>query len=131
MNNLKIGTAVVLLLILAFYAGRATAPGQKSAESQKVAKNVTTIIREVKRADGSTETVTEIVDKTKESSSKQLTVVAGQKQNLILSATASASADQTAPVYGLLVQKSILNKVIIGLGANTDKQAMLTVGWSF
>lgn len=98
-------------------------------EKEVVKNNVVTKI--VERKDGSKETTITDTSTIKKDSTIS-TAVLPPKKTLTLSATATSTTD-LKPIYGILVQKVVLAplNISVGLGLNTDKQALLTVGMEF
>jgi hypothetical protein len=101
-------------------------------EKEVIKRDVVTVIREIVKPDGSKETVTEIVDHSRENSSKSETVVKLAKAQYQLALLASTSAERLAdPVYGLQIQRRLLGPVWGGLSLNTDKQITFNLGLEF
>jgi lipopolysaccharide export LptBFGC system permease protein LptF len=101
-------------------------------EKEVIKRDVVTVIREIVKQDGSKETVTEIVDHSRENSSKSETVVKLAKAQYQLALLASTSAERLAdPVYGLQIQRRLLGPVWGGLSLNTDKQITFNLGLEF
>ncbi|MBK9292815.1 MAG: hypothetical protein IPM52_14500 [Bacteroidetes bacterium] len=106
---------------------------QTVVERETIKKDVRTIIKHVERKDGSKETVTTIVDNSKESSNRTETIVKAAQAQWLLSPLLKIDAKQglTEPVYGLMVQRRVLGPGWLGVAATTDKQIMATIGLEF
>lgn len=101
-------------------------------QKEVVRKDVVTVIKEVVRKDGSRETVTEIVDRSRENSSRTETKVSTKKSEWSLSLLLKSDASKLGePVYGLMAQRRLLGPVWVGVGASTDRQIMATIGLEF
>ena len=98
-------------------------------QKEVVRKDVVTVIKEVVRKDGSRETVTEIVDRSRENSSRTETKVSTKKSEWSLSLLLKSKLGE--PVYGLMAQRRLLGPVWVGVGASTDRQIMATIGLEF
>lgn len=82
-------------------------------EREVVRKDIVTVIKEVVRPDGSKETVTEIVDRSKESSRRHETVSkAAQPQ---WSVGAYTTFNETIPTYTLTIDRRILGPFSVGV----------------
>lgn len=130
----KLLVASIALLVAfggGYFYGYKTSPETEIKEVDKTKKNVTTTVKEVVRADGSRETVTVIVDKSKESSKKVTEITPPPVRTVTVSATVQTGLD-FKPTYGILLQKPFLaDKVEVGLGVNQKGEVMGTLGWNF
>lgn len=125
------GIAALALFGTGYWYGHATVAQTVATETETTKKNVVTIIHETKRPDGTIETSTQIIDKSKEKSVASIITVA-DKRAVTLSATASVDYKDLQPTYGLLVQKPFLaEKIELGAGVDTTGRFMLILGWNF
>ena len=122
---------VIAALAAGTLLGYRLAP-QKTVEIEKEVIRNNIVTRIVTKPDGSTETTTTDTSTIKKDSSTSTVIPPAQKV-VTVSATVQSYLDNVKPVYGLLVQKTVLAPInlSVGVGLNTDKQAMLTLGWTF
>lgn len=99
-------------------------------EKEVIRKDVRTIIREVVRPDGSKETTTEIVDRSKQDNSSSHTV-STYRANWQAAVTAKADLSNLQPVYGVQVGYRVLGPAWVGVGISTDKTVTAFVGFEF
>jgi hypothetical protein len=116
---------------LGYWKGNSAVPKTVEVEKEVIKRDVKTVVREITRSDGSKETITEIVDKTKEQASRSTTVIPPAKIAAIISATAQSNYKDLRPVYGVLVQRPIMERLVVGAGINTEGTAVVTLGWAF
>ena len=101
-------------------------------EKEVIKKDVQTIIKEVVRPDGTKETVTTIVDHSKESSSKTLEQIVNKKNDWYVAAGAEARLSEiNNPYYKIEVNRRIIGDVFVGATANTNGSVGLQVGFQF
>lgn len=101
-------------------------------EKEVIKRDVVTVIKEVVRKDGTKETVTEIIDHSRENSSRSETVVKHAKAQYQLALVALTEPGRFAdPSYGVQLQRRLLGPVWGGLAATSDKQIMLSLGLEF
>lgn len=102
-------------------------------EKEVVKKDIQTVIKEVVRPDGTKETVTTIVDKSKESSSKTLEQIITKKNDWFVAAgiEAGSLSEIANPIYRLEVNRRVLGDIYVGVSATTNKSVGLQVGFSF
>ncbi len=101
-------------------------------EKEVVRKDVQTFIKEVVRPDGTKETVTTIVDKSKESSTKKLEQIVSKKNDWFVAAGAEARLnDLNNPVYKIEANRRILGDIYVGGTVNTQGAVGVQVGFSF
>ena len=122
---------VIAALAAGTLLGYRLAP-QKTVEIEKEVIRNNIVTRIVTKPDDSTETTTTDTSTIKKDSSTSTVIPPAQKV-VTVSATVQSYLDNVKPVYGLLVQKTVLAPInlSVGVGLNTDKQAMLTLGWTF
>ncbi len=135
MKNLLIALGSGLLIGAAgmFYLNK---PDTKSVQTEKetatTKKDIVTIVKEVTRADGTKEVVTTTTDKsTEKKDTSSSLVVQTAKANWLVGVSASASLDRLAPVYGIHAQRRVLGPAFVGIGLNTNKEALLSVAIEF
>lgn len=105
---------------------------QVEVEKEVVKKDVVTIVKEIVRPDGTKETTTTSTDKsTEKRDSTSSLVQTTAKKDWLLGVTASVLPDDLKPVYGILAQRRVLGPAFLGLGLNTNKQAILNVAIEF
>jgi len=124
--------AVVILAAfgLGYWKGNSAAPKTIEVEKETIKRDVKTVVREITRSDGTKETITEIVDKTKEQASRSNTVMPVPKTAVVVSATAQFDYKTLQPTYGVLVQKPF-DRLNVGLGVDSKGLIIGTVGWAF
>ena len=109
-----------------------TQSSTKIEEREVVKKDVQTVIKEVVRPDGTKETVTTIVDHSKESSKKTLEQLVMKQNDWFVAAGAEARLNElNNPIYKLEVNRRILGDVYVGATANTQGTFGLQIGFSF
>lgn len=87
-------------------------------EKEVIRKDIVTVIKEVVRPDGSKETVTEIVDRSKESSTRKETLTkAAQPQ---WSVGAYTTFNEKIPTYTVTVDRRILGPFSLGVYGQTN-----------
>jgi hypothetical protein len=134
MNN-KTKLIIVLVLIAgAFAAGRYSTPRTEttSKESETVKKDIVTIVKEITRPDGTKETNTTIVDRSKEKKEESRKEVIVPKRAVIsVSALVGYSIRDSAPVYGLSVSKEVMGPITIGAFGLNNGTIGVTIGSNF
>lgn len=101
-------------------------------EKEVIKKDVQTVIKEVVKPDGTKETVTTIVDRSKEASSKTLEQIVNKKNDWFVAAGAEARLNElNSPSYKLEVNRRIIGDVFVGATANTQGVVGLQVGFTF
>ena len=103
----------------------------KIEEREVVKKDVQTVIKEVVRPDGTKETITTIVDKSKENSSKSLQQLITKKNDWFVAAGAEMKLKDMQPVYKLEVNRRVLGDIFVGGTVNTQGSLGLQVGFTF
>ena len=129
-NKWLLGAALVLFGA-GYLLGNRAVPRSVTEQTTDTRKNVTTVTKRVKAPDGTVTTVVEKVDKSVRKDTKKDLVVPAPEQKVIVSGTARAGLGNLQPVYGVLVQKPLFSRLILGAGVDTVGQAQVTVGWSF
>lgn len=92
-----------------------------------IQKDTVTEVREVTKPDGSRETITVIVDKSKEKKESSK-VIAIAKPDWHLSVAAVGLKDR---YYQLQLERRVIGEIHVGVLANTKKEIGLTIGMSF
>lgn len=101
-------------------------------EKEVVRKDVQTVIKEIVKPDGSKETVTTIVDKSKESSTKQSEVIVNKKNDWFVAAGAEARLNNLQdPIYKIEANRRILGDIFVGATVNTQGAVGVQVGFTF
>ncbi len=101
-------------------------------EKEVVRKDVQTVIKEIVKPDGTKETVTTIVDKSKESSTKKLEQIVTKKNDWFVAAGAEARLnDLNNPVYKIEANRRILGDVFVGATVNTQGAVGVQLGFTF
>lgn len=96
-------------------------------ETEKVVKDVQTVIKVVTRPDGTKEEVTTILDKSRENKeSKSVKLISKPEWHISANGTVSSN-----PIYGLQVERRIVGDVFAGVGYNTDNKITVSVGIEF
>jgi hypothetical protein len=126
---------ILAALILGLIAGAALthrfAPRVevRTETEEVVRKDVHTIVKYVKRPDGSEETVTETTDRSKEK--KQSTVEISPPSMWAASVSVASHLDRRDPVYNLTVSRRVLGPFFLGIGGNTDGAGNVTLTMEF
>jgi len=136
-NKYFIGAVVLVgIFICGYQVGISTQSKTSIVETEKEVKqnNIITVIKEVKKSDGTVETVTTTTDKTKEIAEKKLAVsVIRPKNNLyhvsIAADTAIRGDDKKR--YSLSIDRVIISNFSAGLKIDTDKNIGVVLGISF
>ena len=115
---------------LGAFAGFKYANRSSSKESESISKDITETRKEITRPDGSKETTTVIVDRSKEKSDKSLLIVP-KKPDWHVSLSAELMQAKDGPVYGLQVERRILGPFSVGARLSTAKSIGLTLGAEF
>lgn len=101
-------------------------------EKEVIRKDVQTVIKEIVKPDGSKETVTTIVDKSKESSVKKSEEIVMKKNDWFVAAGAEARLnDLNNPVYKIEANRRILGDIYVGGTVNTQGAVGVQIGFSF
>ena len=125
----------IIIAIIAFIVGALGAkmlfPTVKEKtveiETEKVVKDVQTVIKVVTRPDGTKEEVTTILDKSRENKeSKSVKLISKPEWHISANGTISSN-----PIYGLQVERRIVGDVFAGVGYNTDNKITVSVGIEF
>lgn len=138
MTKRNIAIAGAVLLCLGYGIGRYVQPPKEVThteveEREVIRKDVTTIVREVTRPDGTKEIVTEIVDKTKEKKeSRQETTISKPVEKQWHAAVGlERELSSTTNIYSVTVERRVFLDAYVGLRVNTEKQVGITVGYEF
>lgn len=128
LRNILIG---VLVVILAFLLGRSTAP-VKIEEKVKVEKAIDTItvVKEIKRPDGTIEKETTQVDKSKITSQKSTTVESAKAMNKVALGMGYDFKDKSQ-VYNLSYERRLVGNIWVGAFGVSNGTVGLTVGLEF
>lgn len=101
-------------------------------EKEVIKKDIQTVIKEVVKPDGTKETITTIIDHSKESSSKTLEQIVNKKNDWYVAAGAEAKVTELQALsYKIEVNRRILGDVFLGATANTRGVVGLQVGFQF
>lgn len=100
-------------------------------EKEVIKKDIKTIIKEIVRPDGTKETVTEVVDHSKESKESKTSITTFKPKDWVIAATAETKDLRQQFAYGIHIQRRILGPVFVGITANTEKQFGASVGLEF
>lgn len=101
-------------------------------EKEVIRKDVQTVIKEVVKPDGTKETVTTIVDKSKESSIKKSEEIVMKKNDWFVAAGAEMRLnDLQNPVYKIEANRRILGDLYLGGTVNTQGAVGIQIGFSF
>ena len=101
-------------------------------EKEVIRKDVQTVIKEVVKPDGTKETVTTIVDKSKESSVKKSEEIVMKKNDWFVAAGAEMRLnDLQNPVYKIEANRRILGDIYLGGTVNTQGAVGIQIGFSF
>lgn len=135
MNNLKtIIAAVIIGLGLGAGITKAYFPKiqEVNIEKEVVRTDVRTVVKEVIRADGSKETVTETTDRTVKKEDKKSTIdkTPEPKMNKV-SAIVKYDFDEKKENYGVLVERRLVGPVFLGLYGDTKKNIGVSAGIEF
>lgn len=103
----------------------------KIEEREVIKKDVQTIIKEIVKPDGTKETVTTIVDHTKENSTKTLEQIITKKNDWYVAAGAETKLSDLTPVYKLEVNRRIISDIFIGATVNTQGVIGAQIGFQF
>lgn len=101
-------------------------------EKEVIKKDIQTVIKEVVKPDGTKETVTTIVDRSKESSKKTLEQIVTKKNDWFVAAGAEAKLNElNTPSYKVEVNRRIIGDIFVGATANTQGTVGLQIGFTF
>lgn len=101
-------------------------------EKEVIRKDVQTVIKEVVKPDGTKETVTTIVDKSKESSIKKSEEIVMKKNDWFVAAGAEMQLNNLQnPVYKIEANRRILGDIYLGGTVNTQGAVGIQIGFSF
>jgi hypothetical protein len=104
----------------------------KIEEREVVRKDVQTVIKEVVRPDGTKETSTTIIDRSKESSKKTLEQLVTKKNDWFVAAGAEAKLNNlNEQTYKLEVNRRVLGDIFMGATVNTKGVVGLQLGFTF
>lgn len=135
--NPKICVALVVLALgLGIYVGKSQYSKTETVEVEKevIKRDVVTVVKEVVRPDGTKETETTTIDKSKEKKDTLTSVATGTIKpdwHISISASAASVAEISSPAYGFQIERRILGPFSAGLRIQTDKQIGLVVGYEF
>lgn len=138
MNKRNIAIVALAILALGYGIGRyVQAPREitktEIEEVEVIRRDIVTVVKEITRPDGTKETVTEIVDKTKEKKeyhAETLSVKPTEKQ-WHMSAGLERELSSTQNIYSVTVERRIFLGSYAGLRVNTDKQIGIILGYEF
>ena len=135
MNIKNILIGAIVMLAVGFSIGRYTVPTnlqENTSVEQEKKTEETVIVKEEIKPDG---TITKETTKTKkkEDSMKkeESVVIVNEKPNWKVALMTGYNFDKKSTLYGITVDRRVLGNISVGVGATTDKQALLTVGMEF
>jgi hypothetical protein len=136
MNKYIIGAVVIVSIFIGGYqVGISTKSTTNIVETEKEVKrnDITTVVKEVKKADGTIEIITTTVDKTKETVDKRIaTAISTARENLYHVAIASDHAIKgTQGLYSLTIERTLISSFTLGIKADTDKNVGVVLGFNF
>jgi len=136
MNKYIIGAVVIVGIFIGGYqVGVSTKSSTSIVETEKEVKrnDITTVVKEIKKADGTIEIVTTTVDKTKETIDKKLVAkVTEARKNLYHVAVASDHMIKgTQGLYSLTIERELISSFTLGIKADTDKNVGVVLGFNF
>jgi hypothetical protein len=136
MNKYIIGAVVIVGIFIGGYqVGISTKSSTSIVETEKEVKrnDITTVVKEIKKADGTIEIVTTTVDKTKETIDKKLVAkVTEARKNLYHVAVASDHMIKGTPgLYSLTIERELISSFTLGIKADTDKNVGVVLGFNF
>ena len=136
MNKYIIGAVVIVGIFIGGYqVGVSTKSSTSIVETEKEVKrnDITTVVKEIKKADGTIEIVTTTVDKTKETIDKKLVAkVTEARKNLYHVAVASDHMIKgTQGLYSLTIERELISSFTLGIKADTDKNIGVALGFNF
>jgi hypothetical protein len=100
-------------------------------EKEVIKRDVVTRIVEIIKPDGSKETQTEIIDRTKEKITKEFESLKIQKKDWFIAGGASLNINDVTPVYNFQVNRRVLGPFYIGASVNTRKDIGVLIGFEF
>lgn len=131
----KLLIAAFILLAIGFGIGRYTVPNnlQEISKTEKESKTEETIIvKEETKPDGTVVKETTKTKKKEDSSKKEdVLIVENKKPDWKASALVGYNFDKSKVVYGAMVDRRVLGNIFVGVGATTDKQALLSLSMEF
>lgn len=132
MNSKLTLTLCMICLAIGLYTGYKAAPKAANIDVERVVNktDVVTVVKEVKRPDGTVETVSTTTDRSVSKQDKQATTVQLVPQWHV-SASATKDGWTAEPVYGLQVEKRLVGAVSAGLRVDSKRNIGLVVGLEF
>lgn len=101
-------------------------------EKEVIRRDVVTEIREIVRPDGSRETVSTIVDKSKEQKDSKSVITTIAQSNWHVSLNGSVkSLKLEQPIYTLQIERRVLGDIYIGGSVSSEKAVGLSIGMEF
>ena len=137
MNKYIIGAvAIVGIFIGGYQVGISTESKTSIVETEKEVKqnNVITVTKEVKKPDGTIETVTTTTDKSKETTEKKSDIVVSQARNNLYHVAIAADTlikGDDKRLFSLTVERVIISNFSAGLKVDTNKNVGVVLGMSF
>jgi hypothetical protein len=126
-----------LLLALGFYVGTTYGPEQQKTEIQErevIKRDIVTVVREVKRPDGTVERSEVTTDKSKERKQVESTVLVSVKPAVPLNrlgVTAHTDNFRQADSYTLSYERRLAGPLWVGLNYNTKQVYGASLAWEF
>lgn len=123
--------AVLILIVAAFFLGRNNAP-VKIEEKIKVEKQIdtVTVVKEIKRPDGTIEKETTQVDKSTVKANKDTTIIAEKPKNKV-NLGLGYDIKEKRQVYIGSYERRLFETVWVGATLSSNGTAGLTVGLEF
>lgn len=143
MKNSTKGIILAILLVATYSGGRYLQPAKIETKTKIVEKeviverkNVVTVIKEVKRPDGTVETETRTEDKSettgkKDSDSSSSSVVTNNKPQWRAGALVGMDFRTNQTTYGALVERRILGPASLGVYGTTNQNVGLSLSLEF
>lgn len=133
MKSVLITAAISLLIGLGLGSQLFPKVESKTVEVQteRVVKDVVTVIKVITRPDGSKEEVTTTTDKSKEAKNSKSSAIVAAKADWHVSISAAKTLTEPEISYTIMAEKRVLGNIFVGVSANTNKQIGVSVGLEF
>lgn len=134
MNYKYLLIAIIIALGLGYYLGMTLNPVTKTEieEREVIKNNVITVIKEVTRTDGTKESTTTIVDRSKETRESETSIVAkGAVASRRASLSAVSSGLSAIDSYTISYEQRLFGPFWLGANYNTKQVYGLSVGMEF
>lgn len=134
-TTLKINIAILALLgtfLGGMYYGSRQSSETKTKEKETTSKDITTVIKEISRPDGTKETNTTIVDRSKEKREETSQQIIVPKKTLSVSALIGVNnSNFSAPIYGVSITKDFCGPITAGVWGLNNGTAGVSIGVRF